>query len=209
MHSLGCLWRNWSANIPQLTTSWSSIWQTVWTNALVVHRGYLLWAATNWSRSSLCPPGLHYTVTWPLSTSIWSYFHPIACCFLFLLLPALGTAVKCPSWVILLVAAIAGSWWTKWCMGYCCVSPGGAKIEAPVFWLDSDPIAPGWCCSGAITCCCGKVMKMITKRNGKSWRLYSLLQVKMEWVTANLHIQFKLNPAAYNCRGFQWSRVLQ
>jgi hypothetical protein len=55
------------------------------------------------------------------------------------------------------------------------------------------------------------VRKMITKRSGKCWRLYSELQVKMEWVAADMHVQFELNPAAYwctayNCRVFQWSR---
>jgi hypothetical protein len=54
--------------------------------------------------------------------------------------------------------------------------------------------------------CCRNMKSMITKGSGNCWRLYSELQVKMEWVTANLHVQFKLNSAAYSCRGFQQSR---
>jgi len=43
-----------------------------------------------------------------------------------------------------------------------------------------------------------KVRKMIRK-SGKSWRVYSKLQVTMEWMTVNLHIVLKFYPAAYSC----------
>jgi len=39
--------------------------------------------------------------------------------------------------------------------------------------------------------------KMITKWSGKSWGIYSWLQVIMEWVTANMWVLLKMNPAAY------------
>jgi len=42
-----------------------------------------------------------------------------------------------------------------------------------------------------------KVRKMITK-SGKSWGIYSKLQVTMEWMTVNLHVLLKFHPPAYN-----------
>ena len=195
--------------MPAQTTPWCSISQNVLTNASINNWGFLLWAAINWLHSSLHTPAVHYIVSWPPSTLKWSYWHLIACCFFFLLRPALSTVLKYASWVIFLVAAIAVLRSTTQSLGCCCVSPGGSLVEVSVVQLDSDPIAPGWCVSGGMTCCCGKVRKMIMKRSGKSWRLYSYLEIKMEWVTANLHLQFKLNPAAYRCRGFQWYCNLQ
>jgi len=163
----------------------------------------------NWSHSSLRTPAVRYTVSWPLSTSRWIDSHPIACFFRSLRLPALRTIFKWASWVIFSVAIVAALQWTKWCLRCCCVTPGGAVFEAPVVRLHSAWIAPSWSISGVMTCCCGMVRKTITKSSGKSWRLYSYLQVKMELVTANLHLQFKLNPAAYSCRGFQRSCDLE
>ena len=168
----------------------------------------------NWSCSSLRTPALHYIVRSPSSTLIWIDSHPIVCCFLFFWLLLFPTVIKCAFWVTFLVATIAASWWTNSHLHCCCVSPGGALVEAPVVRLNLAPIAPGWIVSVAMTCWCEKVRKMFTKRSGKYWRLYSLLQVKMEWVTVNLHVQFKLNPATYSCtaysyRGFQWSSNLQ
>jgi len=173
---------------------------------MVDHGDLPLQKATNWSRSSLRTPAVRYIVSWPSSTRIWIDSHPIACGFLFFLLPVLRTFFKCVSWVIFSVATIAACQWTNWCLHCCCASPSGALCEAPVVRLDSAPIAHGGSVSGAMACCCRNVRKMITKRSGKCWRLYSELQVKMEWVTANLHVQFELNPAAYSCRGFQRSR---
>jgi len=57
-----------------------------------------------------------------------------------------------------------------------------------------------------MACFCRNLRKIITKRSGKCWRLYSELQVKMEWVTAYLHVQCRPNPVAYSSRGWQWSR---
>jgi len=170
---------------------------------------FLLLAVINWSHRSLRTAAVYYIVSWPPFTSIWSYSYLIACCFLFLRLPVLYTVFECAYWVICWVAAIAASRWTNLCLRCRSVSLGGAWVEAPVVRLDSDSIAPGSCVSAAMTCCGGKVRKMITKRSGNSWRLYSYLQVKMKWVTANMHFQFKLNPAAYSCRGFQWSCDLE
>jgi len=173
VHFQGCLSQSSSVKIPEMTTSWCLILQTVLTNALVDHGGFPLQVAMNWSRSSLATPAVHSILGWPPSTLIWSYSHPTTCCFMFLLLPVLRTVPKCAFWVIFSVTAIAASWWTNCSLGCCSVSPGGALVEVPVIALDSDPIAPGWCVSGAMTCWCGKVRKMIMQRSGKSWRLYS------------------------------------
>jgi len=125
-------------------------------------------------------------------------------CVLLLILAASGFTYyyNCVSWVIFSVATIAASRWTNWCLCCCCVSLCGALFEGCVVWLVSAPIAPAWSISGAMPCRYGLVRKIITKRSGKSWRLYSNLQVKMERVTANLHLQFKLNPAAYSCTAY-------
>ena len=61
-----------------------------------------------------------------------------------------------------------------------------------------------------MACCCRNVRKMITKGSGTCWRLYGELQVKKGWVTAHLHIQFKLNRAPYSGRGLQrWRDISQ
>jgi len=132
---------------------------------------FLSRAAMNWSCSSLRTPAVCYPVSWPSSTFIWIDSHPIACCFLFLLISVWRAIFKCTSWVIILVATIAASRWSNWCLRCCCVYPGGALSEMPVVRLDSASIAPGCSLSGAMSCCCGKVRRMITIRSGKSWRL--------------------------------------
>ena len=200
LHWWGCLSRNWYAKIPELSTSWCTILQSIQANTLVDPGGFPLWPAINWSHSSLCTLAVHYIVSQPPATAIWSYLHPIACCFLFLLCPVLRTAFKCALWVILLVATIAASRWTKWYLRCCCISAGGALDEVPVVQLDSDAIELGWGVCVAMTCCCRKVRKMIMKRSGKSWGIYRYLQVKIESVTTNLLVLFKMNPAAYSCR---------
>jgi hypothetical protein len=73
------------------------------------------------------------------------------------------------------------------------------------------PIAPWGSVSGPMACCRRNIMTMITKTSGACWRLCSKLQVRMECVATNLHVQFELNPAvyrctAYSCRRFQRSR---
>jgi len=45
-----------------------------------------------------------------------------------------------------------------------------------------------------------KQKKMTTERSGKFWGIYCQLQLKMEWVTANLHDLLKMNTAFYHGR---------
>jgi len=156
IHSRGPLSRNSSATIPRLTTSWCLIPGTVRTNTFIDHRGLPLRAPINWSRSSLLTPAVHYILSWPPSILIWRYSHPIACCCLLLLHPVLRTVFKCASWAIILVAAIAASRWTNWCLSCCCVPARGTSDQVAVVQLDSDCITPGGGVCGAMTCCCGK-----------------------------------------------------
>ena len=95
-HSWGCLSGNSSVKMSALTTLWS-IYQTVQINSFVVYRGFPLWAAINWSHSSIWTPAVRYTVCWPLCSSIRLYPHPTACCFWFLLPPVWQTIFKCAS----------------------------------------------------------------------------------------------------------------
>jgi len=83
-----------------------------------------------------------------------------------MLVPVLRTNFKCTSWFIFLVATIAVSRWTNWCLRCCCGSLGGALFEEPVIRLDSASITPGWSIYGAMTCHCGMVRKMIMKKVG-------------------------------------------
>jgi len=142
--------------MPELTTSWCSISRTVWTKAFVNHGGFPLWAPRYWSRSSLRMMAVHYSINWRRSTVIWTYSHPIVCCFLFVLLPVLQTIFKCASWVMFLVATLAASQWTAWCLGCCCVPSSEALNEAPVVSLDSNPLLPVWGVCVVMTCLCGK-----------------------------------------------------
>jgi len=43
-------------------------------------------------------------------------------------------------------------------------------------------------------------VRKMTRKSGKSWGIYSKLQVTMEWITVNLHILLKFYPAAYSCK---------
>jgi len=142
--------------MPEQTASWWSIPPTVRTNAFVDHGSLPLHAVINWLRSSLHTPAVHYIVSWPPSTSIWSYLHPVGCCCLLLWCPALRTVFKFVSLAIFSVAAIAASRWTNWCLHCCCVSARGSLDEAAVVRLGSDWIPPGCGVYGAMTCWCGK-----------------------------------------------------
>jgi len=51
-----------------------------------------------------------------------------------------------------------------------------------------------------------KVRKMITK-SGKSWGVYSKLQVTREWITVNFHVPLKIYPAAYGWL-LQWIPIV-
>jgi len=108
-HFQGRLSPNSCANIPHLTTLWCSISQTVRTKKVVEHGSFLLRAVMSWSRSSLHSPAVHYTLGWLSATSIWIDSHPIAWCFLFLLLHISCTSLQWVSLVIFSVAIIAES----------------------------------------------------------------------------------------------------
>ena len=133
VHSRGFLSLNWSAKIPELTTSWCWTLRTARTNALVNHGGFPLQVARNWSRSSLHTPGASYLLSWRSSTSTWLYSHLIACCFLFLLLPVLRTIFHSASTVMFSVAAFAASRWAEWCLHCRSVSVGGVWQKRPSF----------------------------------------------------------------------------
>jgi len=107
VHSWGCLWGNSSGHIPELTTSWCSISQTVWTNAFHDHAGFPLRAVINWPCSSLWTSVVHHTINWWLFASMWIHSLSTAYCFLLLLLPFVRMFFKYASWVICLLAALA------------------------------------------------------------------------------------------------------
>ena len=65
--------------------------RTLRTNTLVDHGDLPLREVINWSRSPLCTPAVRHIFSWPSFTQIWIDSHPIAWCFLFLLLPVLRT----------------------------------------------------------------------------------------------------------------------
>jgi len=89
--SLGCLWQNSSAQIPELQISWCSMSQTVQTNVKLNNGDFPLRTAINRSHSSLHTLAVCYIVNWQQFTKIWYYLNPIAWCFLVLLLPVLRT----------------------------------------------------------------------------------------------------------------------
>jgi hypothetical protein len=77
--------------------------------------------------------------------------------------------------------------------------PGAHWMKCPSFGLDrieshqAEVFVEPWL---AVV---EKVRKMITK-SGKSWGIYSKLQVTKEWMTVNLHVQLKFYLAAYSCK---------
>jgi len=110
------------------------------------------------------------------------------------------------------MAAFAASRWAKWCLHCIWVSAGGILDEMPVVLLDYVPLSPCWSVCGAMVFCLWKwrdndnemkwevLRKMITKRRGKTWRIYSYLQVKLACKTANLLVLHNMNPVAHSCR---------
>ena len=156
-----------------LTSFWCSVSRTVQANALADHGGFPLRAVINWSRRSLRAPVVHYIVSWQLSTSVSSYSQSIACCFLFSLLLVLCTIVKCLFWVIFLVAALATLRWTNMCLCCCCALAGGKLDEVAVIRLDWDLLPPAEVYVEPWLAVVVKVRKMITKRSGKLWGIYS------------------------------------
>jgi len=171
--SQGHLSPNLSACIPELTSLWCPISWTVQAAALFNHGGFPWQEAMTWSRSALCTAAMRYIVMWLSSPWMWIDSHPIICCFLFLLLPVVSTNCEHAFWVIISVATIEASGWTNWCLHRCSVSLGGASVEAPVIRLDLGQNAHVWSVSAAMTSRCGMVRKIITKRSGKSWIIYS------------------------------------
>jgi len=53
------------------------------------------------------------------------------------------------------VAALAASRWTNWCLSSCCVPMIDVLDAAPVNWLGSDPLSPGWGGCMSMICWCG------------------------------------------------------
>jgi len=151
----------------ELTSSWCLISRTMGMNAIVDHAGMPLWAAMNWSRSSLRTPAINYIVSRQRSTSIWSNLHRIACCCLLLLRPVLHTVFNCVSGVILSVTAIAASWCTNWCLRCCSVWAKGAFDQVLIVRFDSDWISAGWGVCGAMSCCCGNG----EENDNKKWKV--------------------------------------
>jgi len=155
VHWWGCLSGNWFAKIPDLTTSWCLMSQTVRINTIVDHGGFLLRVEMNWSRSSLRTSGECYMVNWRPFTSILIYSHPIACCFLFLLQQVLWTILKCASWVIYFVAALAASCWTRWCRHSCCVPRIPVFDVPPTSPLEFNLLSRGGDGCASLMCWCG------------------------------------------------------
>jgi hypothetical protein len=155
VHSRGCSFRNSSAKIPELITSWFSISRTVRTIAFLDHGGFPLRAAMNSFRSSLRTAAIRYGLKWPPIAWKWIHSHPSTYCFLYLLLPVLRTIFKCASWVICMVAALAASRWTTLCLHSCCVPRicivDVAPANLPVF----DPLSPGGGGCVFMMCWCG------------------------------------------------------
>jgi len=139
---------------PELTTSWCSIIQTVPTYAFVDHRSFQLWAAMNWSQSSLCVLSVHYTVFWQQFTAIWIYLYPLACCFIFFLLVVLRMSINCASCVTFPEAELGALQWNTWRLHWGCVPLSDAMDEEPVNRLDSDLLSHCWGISVAFSWWC-------------------------------------------------------
>jgi len=151
----GCLSWNLSMNITELTTSWCAISRTLQMKALDHHGGCPLRMVINWSCNSLSTPALNCIISGQPFTMIWIYLHPTVCFFVFVLFPVLRTIFKTASWVLFLVASLAESRCTNWCLHSCCVPMRDVFNESPANRLDFDPLVPG--CGGCVSiiCCCG------------------------------------------------------
>jgi hypothetical protein len=171
--SWGCLSKNPSAKIPELTTSICWIWWTVQTSAFIDYRGFTLRVAINWSRSSLQTPAVRDTVDCWLLTSIWIYSHPTAWCFPFLLLLVLWTIFKCASRVICLVIVLVALQWTNWWLCSCCVAMIAIFDIVPANRLDWDSLTPGWGGCVSMICWCGIGEEYDNEKKWKSLRTIS------------------------------------
>jgi uncharacterized protein YjeT (DUF2065 family) len=137
-----CYSRNWSVNIPQLTTSYCLILWTMYTSALVDHRGYHLWTELNWSYISLCTLDVQYILGWLMTTSTLISLHCIAFCILLLVLEGLLTMFECVSWIRIWEATLSVSQRTILYVGSCFVQVVGTWNVAPDCRLNSDQHAP-------------------------------------------------------------------
>jgi len=171
--SRGCLLRNLSMQIQQLTTTCSGILWTVWTHAMVDDGGIQFLVAIDWSRSYWHEPAVRNPAIWWLFTTLRKYSQPIASWSLLLLLPVWPTIFKSASWVTFLVAALAASRWTNCCLCSCVVPMSGVLDEAPIDRLDSDPLLPGWVVSTAKIRWCGIGEENHNEKSGMCWGIYS------------------------------------
>ena len=155
VNSLGCFsWKS-SPKIPELTTSWCLNWQTVWINAFINDGAFQLWAAIYCLLSFLRTRALHYMVNWRPFTSIWTYPHSTAYCFLFLLLPVLLAICKSGFRVICLVTGLAASMRTRGCQCVCCVPRIPVLDIPPAHGPEFEPHSPGRGGCVFMMCWCG------------------------------------------------------
>jgi len=155
VHSQGCFCRISCAKLPEYWTSRGSISRALRTNALVDHRWFPLREAIDLSTSTRRTLAVCYTVHWRPLTTVWRYLHPTAYCFFFVLLPVWRKIFKCASWVLYLVAVSAASWWTNWCLRYCCLPISDIFDAAPAHWSDLDRLGPGGGGFVSMMCWCG------------------------------------------------------
>jgi hypothetical protein len=62
------------------------------------------------------------------------------------LIPAASSLTEdfsCTSWVIVLLASLAASWWITWCLYSCCVPGSDVLDEVPIDRHALDPSPPG------------------------------------------------------------------
>ena len=125
------------------------------TKAFIDHGGFPWRAAINWSCSSLWTPAVGYIVNWWPLPAIWIYSHPTASCLSLWLLPDLQTICQGASWVIWLVAGLAVSRWTNWCLHSYGVAGSDVFDVATANRLDLDLLWPGWDGCVSRICWCG------------------------------------------------------
>jgi len=154
VHFWGHLVWNLSVEIPEITTSWGSIWWTVQTNASVDYGSLLIWAEMNSSWSTLLVSPIHYMVGWKSFTIFSIYSHSTGWCFLFVLLPVLWMIFNCRSLVIFLWAPLAAMRRTHSRLRSCCVPESDELAAMPTDPHGSVPFSPGWSISVAIIWWC-------------------------------------------------------
>jgi len=173
-------------------------------NAMVDHDCSPLQMAINCSCHPLLIPDSHYILSWQPSASIWIYWHPITGCFLLFRIQVLQTPLNWrPGWLF---------WWLHWLW---CGQPTGIVVgpvsQRVMHWKGHLSVSAIQFClhlaeryvelwfAGVKT-----QRKIILNRSGKSWGIYSQLQLTMEWVTANLHVLPKISPtiSSWRLQGF-------